>query len=214
MPAENGNDVGITMLPSASPVPCSCSTTATTCPSPPRAGVAWTRFGAPRSRFSWSKSCTIRSTGVPPVWAGSWIHSPQSAGNESRYALTARGRPISPAETRRSISTYSAKNRTTWATMNALPLAAAAPRIASASASVSASGFSSRTCLPAANARSAASRWSGVGRQMSTASISGSESTVSRSSTKAAPTEAATFSPRSREREQTALTFARPLRAA
>ena len=39
--------------------------------------------------------------GSSPVWAGSWIHSPQSAGNESRYALTARGRPISPAETRR-----------------------------------------------------------------------------------------------------------------
>ncbi len=50
--------------------------------------------------------------------------------------------------------------------------ARAAATIASASSSVSAIGFSSSTCLPAAKARSAASRCCGVGRQMSTTSTS------------------------------------------
>ena len=49
-------------------------------------------------------------------------------------------------------------------TMNTASLRAAAATIASASSLVSAIGFSRKTLLPAASARSAYSRWSGVGQ--------------------------------------------------
>ena len=80
--------------------------------------------------------------------------------------------------------------RSTWPTISRRPLASAAAPSASASSSVSAIGFSSRTCRPAASARSAIGRCSGVGRQTSTAST-GMASAVSRSPVASAPSRAA-----------------------
>ena len=164
----NGNEAGIARLPSTIAEAPSYSTSACTCLT--RSPRASTVRGSPSSQFAWSKSWIIRSTGTPPDCAASAIQSLQSGGCESRCALNVSGRPSSPAEIRRASSTYSGQKRSTSPTMRIRPLRSAAARIASASSSVSAIGFSSRTCLPAANARSAAARWSAVGRQTSTAS--------------------------------------------
>ena len=181
---------------------------------PARARSRTTLRGAPSSRFIWSKSWIIRSTAVPPDCARSPSQSAQSAGGERRRVETARGRPSSPASTRRASSTYSGQNRSTRPTISIRPLRSAAARIASASSTVSASGFSTKTCLPASKARSATSRWSGVGTQTSTAWTSGSGRTASRSTVGSAPTVAATRAARSALRPQTAFTRTRSPSAA
>ena len=111
--------------------------------------------GVPRSQFIWSRSWIRRSTAVPPDCERSAIQSFQSAGGDSRNVETARGRPNCPAATRRCNSTYSGQKRSTMPTMNTASLRDAAATIASASSFVSAIGFSRKTLLPAASARSA-----------------------------------------------------------
>jgi hypothetical protein len=93
--------------------------------------------------------------------------------------------------------------------MNTVPLPPAAAMIASASSGVSAIGFSRNTCLPAAKAFSAASRCSRVGRQMSTASTSGSLIAASMSVVSCAPTLSATRAALSETRVATVFTRTR-----
>ena len=98
--------------------------------------------------------------------------------------------------------------------MKRRPLRSDAATIASASSRVSAIGFSRKTCLPAASDASVHSRWSGVGKQMSMASTSGSFTADCRSSVSSAPTEAAMSAARSLLREPIDLTRTRSPSAA
>ena len=103
---------------------------------------------------------------------GSIIQSFQAGGGESRCALAASGRPSSPERDDAPQLDVLGPEAQDEADDEQPPRAPAAASIACASSSVSAIGFSSSTCLPAAKARSAASRCCGVGRQMSTTSTS------------------------------------------
>ena len=82
------------------------------------------------------------------------------------------------------------------------PAASQAAMIASQRPTVTSSGFSTTTCLPARAARTAGSRWAPLGVQTQTTSIAGSASIASRSSKtrNPSPASAAIFAPLASDR--------------
>ena len=154
----------------------------------------------------------MRSTGVPAGLGG--IADPVVPVSGRRESVRGRGEGLAElagADPARDLHVLG-KKRNTSATMKTCPLASAERAIASASSSVSATGFSSKTCFPAS--KRSLSDLSVQGRRE--ADVDGVDLRVGEhgmtSVVKPAPTVRATFCARSVEREHTVLTRTRSRR--
>ena len=84
------------------------------------------------------------------------------------------------------IATTGGLNTYTWSTISVRSLIAASAHSASTWSTLSASGFSQNTCLPARNAAIARAKWDSAGVANATASSSGSARNVAKSAEQSA----------------------------
>ena len=183
--------------------------------------ASWSWNAAPSIAPTDATSPLIRWTSLSTAWIPAVISIPppdwrdrcQGRRFSSIHSLTkalvpATGRPIRPLRRKAWAACIGRKYRVTWPIVSRPGARSAAATMASQSGSVAATGFSSRTCLPAPSAATAISRCISCGVAITTTSTDGSPSSAAQSVWGVPPWRAAKAATASASLRQTAVSRA------